>query len=171
MMRLSLADFLSLSRIALAYPLYHATVHAQHAWVWLYLAWMALSDFLDGWYARQYQTAGMGAWLDPSCDAVAMVCWIGALWQLGCIATEWLYFWMLRYLFFVVLALKRRYQSQEYMAASQANKISVSLWALFSIHAWHTGQASAGLGGLLAFSQLLSMWLALRSSSLLPTTP
>lgn len=72
-----LANLLTLSRIPLASLIWLAPRRSpQREWTALSLmAVAALTDMLDGWFARQSKTHvhGSGEWLDPLCDKIFLL--------------------------------------------------------------------------------------------------
>jgi cardiolipin synthase len=90
---LSLPNLLTLSRLPMA-----AAVWLVAPWPWalgLLMVIAALSDMLDGWFARRMRArrkarglptrglgekGGRGAWLDPLCDKTFVVSVIAAVW-------------------------------------------------------------------------------------------
>ncbi|HVZ81173.1 MAG TPA: CDP-diacylglycerol--glycerol-3-phosphate 3-phosphatidyltransferase [bacterium] len=75
--RWNIANILTLSRIGVT-PLYLILIFREEVWAkWaagLLFAWGAISDYLDGYYARKYNLkTDFGALLDPFADKVLIV--------------------------------------------------------------------------------------------------
>jgi len=75
--RWNIANILTLSRIAVT-PIYLILIFRDEVWAkWaagLLFAWGAISDYLDGYYARKYNLkTDFGALLDPFADKVLII--------------------------------------------------------------------------------------------------
>lgn len=86
----SLSNLLSLSRVPLAAALWPA--RRRPAVLLALIGTAAVTDVLDGWFARRHQPlqqrlglaraagpAGRGAWLDPACDKAFVLSLLGVL--------------------------------------------------------------------------------------------
>lgn len=155
-MRPSVADWVSISRIVLAYPLYHMMA-TDVTFTLCLLFWMLLSDFLDGLLARRYGSTGLGVWLDPVADAICVLSWIWGLWGMNVLTWHWIAFWLMRYVFFVSVAMWRRWCYGYCIPAGLWNKISIVFLVLFLFDAWWYRAISPSLGVVSLLCQVLSM--------------
>ena len=73
-------NLLTLSRIPLAAMIWIAP--SNPGWLLGLMAAAAVSDFLDGWFARRagMDPEGIGAWLDPLCDKIFVLSVLVAVW-------------------------------------------------------------------------------------------
>jgi phosphatidylglycerophosphate synthase len=169
---LSLPNLLTLIRLPMA-----AAVWFVAPWPWALLSLMAaaaLSDMLDGWFARRMrerrkarglptrglgERGGTGAWLDPLCDKTFVVSVIAAVW--------WFYrpdWWLLaliglREIVLVPLVLAWRLLPHKPldMRAGLAGKLTtvvqfVALWSLIlGTHALGPAIAAAAAGAIAVY--------------------
>ena len=76
----TLPNLLTLLRVPLAALIWLAP--QSLAWLAALMVVAAVSDLLDGWFARRAGTSedGMGAWLDPLCDKAFILSVLAAVW-------------------------------------------------------------------------------------------
>ena len=76
----TLANLLTLVRIPLAALIWVAPT--SPGWLLGLMVVAAVSDFLDGWFARRAGASpeGVGAWLDPLCDKLFILSVLVAVW-------------------------------------------------------------------------------------------
>ena len=76
----TLPNLLTLSRLPMAAMIWIAPSNA--AWLLGLMVAAAVSDLLDGWFARRAGVPGegMGAWLDPICDKAFILSVLIAVW-------------------------------------------------------------------------------------------
>ncbi|EIW69801.1 hypothetical protein TREMEDRAFT_17798, partial [Tremella mesenterica DSM 1558] len=76
----TIPNALTLARIAACPFLGYAIIHQEHIWSLGILVVSGLSDWLDGWIARHYNSKSvLGSILDPAADKALMTTLVGTL--------------------------------------------------------------------------------------------
>ena len=151
------ADAVSVSRILLAYPLYHALMEDNTLISICLIIWMILSDLIDGGIARYYGGSIYGKWLDPIADALAVFASMMALCHLQLISYVWVFFWLFRYIFFMWIACWVVYTKGYYISSGVWNKVSICFLVIFLCSIWYGHAVSYVLGAVVATTQIISM--------------
>lgn len=69
----TIANFITFSRVLAVVPLIWLSVTGRHLWMTLVLAYVGISDYLDGVVARHLKhVSKLGKVLDPICDRIAL---------------------------------------------------------------------------------------------------
>lgn len=121
----NIANLVTLSRIVVT-PLYLLLIFRDDVWAkWaagLLFAWGAISDYLDGYWARKYKLkSDFGALLDPLADKILLLAVFGSF-----VALDLVPLWMFVIIFareFLITGLRQMAQSRNVIiAASRAGK-------------------------------------------------
>ena len=174
----ALPNLLTLSRIPLAAMIWIAPSNA--GWLLGLMAAAAVSDFLDGWFARRagMDPEGIGAWLDPLCDKIFVLSVLVAVWVVRAPPVWMAVVASTRELVVVALSIARfalpnvREKSIPWRAMIFGKATTVSQFVLFAAvladfrSAWTPLAVLCGVLGLAAGAQYaLRAWRALHVSS------
>ena len=103
----TLANFISLIRAALAIPIVYTLRDPSLGSITLFLILIAImSDALDGWVARKAdEVTYFGQWVDPIADFICILSVVSYLVLSGQIPAWFFLFYILSYLFIAMLAI------------------------------------------------------------------
>ena len=137
----TLANFISLIRAALAIPIVYTLRDPTLGSITLFLILVAImSDALDGWVARKAdEVTYFGQWVDPIADFICILSVVSYLVLSGQIPAWFFLFYILRYLFIAILAIYAFNRNQFFLSANWWGKWATgitSLAILFHIWPW-----------------------------------
>ena len=128
----TLANFISLIRAALAIPIVYTLRDPSLGSITLFLILVAImSDALDGWVARKAdEVTYFGQWVDPIADFICILSVVSYLVLSGQIPAWFFLFYILRYLFIAILAIYAFNRNQFFLSANWWGKWATGITTL-----------------------------------------
>ena len=161
----TLANFISLIRAALAIPIVYTLRDPSLGSITLFLILVAImSDALDGWVARKAdEVTYFGQWVDPIADFICILSVVSYLVLSAQIPAWFFLFYILRYLFIAILAIYAFNRNQFFLSANWWGKWATgitSLAILFHIWPWEAFPWIKDFTIYLATSLMAISWVA-----------